>query len=1171
MTNEMWRNQMNYLKISMFGTMLCLLGLGFSDTALGQITTSPSLSSGMSFQVLAGGSQGQQNITIYTPNATTVFITMPAGQTWLQVNGHPASTIFTVNTSQNGALASATLPVQVNTLGLSNGQEVSATIGLMIANESGSQVSFPVSMTVGNQSLLTATPANLTFSAVTGNSFGNPSSTQITVSSAGQALTYNVSVATTTGGNWIGVTNTTNIPTNNSTAGFSVSVNAQNLSVGTYTGTVTLQSTSTADSTVIPVTIQVTAGSALNVTPTTLNNFIFQAGSSTAPTQTQQLMISTNSGSLNYQILATSTTGSTNWLIVSPNGGLATTTPQTIQLSLSYLGVASLPVGTYTINLAISPTASSGNTTNIPVTLVVSNNALLSVNNSNLSFSIPFGSTNAQQQTIQITSSNGTSIPYTVLTSASWLTTSPTSGTTGSNPVLAIFANATGQNVTTTPLQGTVTIYPANGDNYSIQIAVTLTVTSATTTLYAAPAALLFSYQTTQSASLPLQLVQLSSASTIGFTVTTTMQPASNCPSSGWLQTSANSSSTPATLSVGVVTSGMTAGFCSGQVIVTYNNGSENATVNIPVFVDIAATPLLTVTPDQNFGVVVASSGTNSVLQSRILMGSTDGSALGYSAFASTPNTPGNIAWLSLGNSQGNTQQYMQVFVLPSGLPIGTYTGQITISATNSASLPSGQLVIPVVLTISANTTVTVSCGSASTSCASLTFTEAQGSSTAPSSQPLTLTATGGSTPFTATVAPVTGGNWLHVDPPSGTASGTVNVSILANTLSVGTYTSNITLKFTNSATSAITIPVSLVVTASQTVTVAPTSLSFTYQLGSAGPATQTLNVTSTGGAASISVATTSSPAWLSVSPTSGQTGASGTALALTVSVTPSVVTTAQTYNGTITITPTGQAAITVPVTLIVTPVQAPQPGTIANSASFTFGPISPGELITIKGTNLGPSTGTGFSVGSGGTVSNTLAGVQVLFDSNPGTPIYVSNTQINVIVPYEIAGRSTTNVVVSYNGQQSSAIPQNVASQAPGIYTASSTGAGQASVLNQNGTLNGPASGLVIGGQTITTSPAAQGSVISVFMTGGGQTSPQSSTGTVTPTNTLYKIPGTVTATINGVNAPVQFAGAAPGEVTGVIQVNLLVPAGVSGSTQPLAITINGVVSPPGPTVSIQ
>jgi uncharacterized protein (TIGR03437 family) len=254
-----------------------------------------------------------------------------------------------------------------------------------------------------------------------------------------------------------------------------------------------------------------------------------------------------------------------------------------------------------------------------------------------------------------------------------------------------------------------------------------------------------------------------------------------------------------------------------------------------------------------------------------------------------------------------------------------------------------------------------------------------------------------------------------------------------------------------------------------------------------------------------------------------------------------------------------------------VTGVPVPQPSTISNSGSGAFGAIAPGELITIKGTNIGPATATSFSVGPGGTVSGTLAGVQVLFDTIPGTPTYVSASQINVIVPYEIAGRSTTTVTVLYQSQQSAGISQLVAGQAPGIYTFSATGAGQASVLNQNGTLNGPSTGLTIGGQFVSTTPAALGSVIAVYMTGGGQTNPASTTGTVTPTATLYKIPGTVTATINGVNAPVQFAGAAPALVTGVIQVNLLVPAGVTGPGLPLAITINGSTTLAGPTVAVQ
>ena len=110
-----------------------------------------------------------------------------------------------------------------------------------------------------------------------------------------------------------------------------------------------------------------------------------------------------------------------------------------------------------------------------------------------------------------------------------------------------------------------------------------------------------------------------------------------------------------------------------------------------------------------------------------------------------------------------------------------------------------------------------------------------------------------------------------------------------------------------------------------------------------------------------------------------------------------------------------------------------------------------------------------------------------------------------------------------------------------------------------------------MVGGQNVATTPAPQGTVISVYMTGGGQTSPAGVTGTVTPTGQLYKIPGMVTATINGVNAVVQFAGAAPSLVTGVIQVNLLVPFGVSGNGLPIAVTINGVLSPSGPTVAVQ
>ena len=305
---------MNHHKISMFGTALCLLGLGCSDTAVGQtITTSPPLSSGMSFQVQSGGAQAVQTLVISTSiDPTTVIVSVPAGQTWLTVNGTPAGNNLDPNTP-------ASLPVQVNTLGLSQGQVVTANLTIQIANIASSKVTFPVSLTVGTPSLLSANPPNLTFSAVQGNNFGSPNQIAVTVSSAGQALNYNVTPTTTSGGTWLLVTNTSGISTNSSSPGFYASVNAQNLSAGTYNGLITIQSTTTGDSTTIPVTLSVTLGAALNVTPTTLNNFVYQAGSGSGGfmAETQTIMISTSSGSLNYQVTDGTPTGptpSTSWL-----------------------------------------------------------------------------------------------------------------------------------------------------------------------------------------------------------------------------------------------------------------------------------------------------------------------------------------------------------------------------------------------------------------------------------------------------------------------------------------------------------------------------------------------------------------------------------------------------------------------------------------------------------------------------------------------------------------------------------------------------------------------------------------------------------------------------------------------------------------------------------------
>jgi uncharacterized protein (TIGR03437 family) len=64
------------------------------------------------------------------------------------------------------------------------------------------------------------------------------------------------------------------------------------------------------------------------------------------------------------------------------------------------------------------------------------------------------------------------------------------------------------------------------------------------------------------------------------------------------------------------------------------------------------------------------------------------------------------------------------------------------------------------------------------------------------------------------------------------------------------------------------------------------------------------------------------------------------------------------------------------------------------------------------------------------------------------------------------------------------------------------------------------------------------------------------------------------VTATLGGVSAKVTYAGAAPGDVTGVNQYDIQIPTEVAGPALPIVITVNGVSTftsgSSGPTVSV-
>ena len=232
----------------------------------------------------------------------------------------------------------------------------------------------------------------------------------------------------------------------------------------------------------------------------------------------------------------------------------------------------------------------------------------------------------------------------------------------------------------------------------------------------------------------------------------------------------------------------------------------------------------------------------------------------------------------------------------------------------------------------------------------------------------------------------------------------------------------------------------------------------------------------------------------------------------------------------------------------------------VANGASAAVGPISPGEIVAIKGTGLGPSSGVSFTIDPAtGLVGSNLGGTQVFFGNYAAPITYSSATQVNVVVPYEIAGQSQVSMQVKFGGNSSDPFPLQVAGAAPGVFTFNATGTGQAIAANLTGGLNGPAN------------PAPKGTYVTVYFTGGGITVPPGTTGSVNG-SMLKWLMQDISVSVGNQPATVQFDGAAPALIDGVNQLNiLLAPDTPSGSMQPLVITVGGISSAATATLAVQ
>jgi uncharacterized protein (TIGR03437 family) len=231
----------------------------------------------------------------------------------------------------------------------------------------------------------------------------------------------------------------------------------------------------------------------------------------------------------------------------------------------------------------------------------------------------------------------------------------------------------------------------------------------------------------------------------------------------------------------------------------------------------------------------------------------------------------------------------------------------------------------------------------------------------------------------------------------------------------------------------------------------------------------------------------------------------------------------------------------------------------VTNAASNLAGPIAPGEIVVLSGVGLGPAQITAASIGSDGLYDAQWSETSVAFNGIPAPILYTWAGQVAAVVPYELTGTSA-QVTATYQGQTSGAITVAVQGSAPGLFTLNSTGQGQAAAINQDGTIN------------TLMSPAPVGSFISLYATGEGQTLPTGVDGK--PASNSPPVPDLpVSVTIGGVTVnDLQYAGGAPGEVAGILQINVQIPNGIAtGSAVPVSVQIGNASSQAGVTIAVK
>lgn len=264
-------------------------------------------------------------------------------------------------------------------------------------------------------------------------------------------------------------------------------------------------------------------------------------------------------------------------------------------------------------------------------------------------------------------------------------------------------------------------------------------------------------------------------------------------------------------------------------------------------------------------------------------------------------------------------------------------------------------------------------------------------------------------------------------------------------------------------------------------------------------------------------------------------------AVSITVNTGATLVGRALAQSGAVTLDTSGGGSTTVPVRPVVN-----QAGTV-NAGSFVA-PVAAGSIASVFGSDLALE---GATAATGTPLPTALGGTSIRIGAGGAPLFFVSPLQVNLQIPWELAGQAQAPVIATVGGVASSQQTVTLAPFAPGIFASNQAGSGQGAIL-----LAGTAQLAAPG------TPAARGGFISIFCTGLGAVTNQPATGAAAQANPLSVTLTTPTVSIGGVVAGLSYSGLAPG-YAGLYQVNAQVPAGTStGNAVPVVISVGNATS---------